>query len=359
MILKAKHRYHPKRTALVSLALATGLTGTAAGVASLVGFGAANATATVFTTTITNRPDSGNGGTWAYDNFTRTLSITKNADQSTCPGAPSGYDPTADICYTATVNDTGTSSVIVGALAPNQSTAGVKIADFVKPTMNGTGGYALYAPNTDTLNGTVPTTENDNFSTSGSSFVSSGNWPKQAFTTPSVVQVNENTFSYTYTTTCEKWVDADNNGDGNLAGDGNITGQTFCVVGTSNKVVVKNRQSGRCLNEDPNSNLLSQYACNVAGIYKSLQWQVITYSDGTKYLQSVATGRYVKDGALGVQLSQSSTLNPMVFQNGGIFRFPNNSLVMDNKGFGTSNFNPTIGWTYNGQNNQRWDFANA
>lgn len=133
-------------------------------------------------------------------------------------------------------------------------------------------------------------------------------------------------------------------------------------VQASNKVVVRNRQSGRCLNEDPNSGLLSQYACNVAGIYHSLQWQLVTFADGSQYLRSVATGRYVQDGAFRQQLSltgSSLSPRPMAFYNGGIFKFPNNGLVMDNKARGRYNFNPAIGYTYNGGNNQRWDFANA
>lgn len=126
----------------------------------------------------------------------------------------------------------------------------------------------------------------------------------------------------------------------------------------SNAVTVTNRHSLRCLNEG--AGVLSQYACNVAGNYKSLQWKVVTFADGTKALQSVATGGYAVDNGQGGQLSLSPTVFPgsLRLQNGGIFRFPDN-LVMDVKAMSKANGAQVIGWTYNGQDNQRWDFANA
>jgi hypothetical protein len=124
----------------------------------------------------------------------------------------------------------------------------------------------------------------------------------------------------------------------------------------SNKVVIKNRLSDRCLNEG--AGVLSQYACDAAFKYPSLTWKVATFADGSRYLESVATGEFVKDGTQGQQLSLTGSPSPMGFSNGGIFRFPN-SLVMDDKALGRGNFVPTIGWSFNGQNNQRWDFVNA
>lgn len=124
----------------------------------------------------------------------------------------------------------------------------------------------------------------------------------------------------------------------------------------SNVVVIKNRHSGRCLNEG--SGVLSQYACNVANIYASLRWQVATFADGTKYLKSIATHQFVKDGTQGQQLSLTSTPSRFTPVNGGFFRFPN-GLVMDVKALSRVNFAQVIGWPINYQDNQRWDFANA
>lgn len=131
-------------------------------------------------------------------------------------------------------------------------------------------------------------------------------------------------------------------------------GGSTLQVQYSNKVVIKNRLSDRCLNEG--AGVLSQYACDVAFKYPSLTWEVATFADGSKYLESVATGEFVTDGTQGQQLSLTGSPSPMRFANGGIFRFPN-GLVMDDKARGRGNFVPTIGWSFNGQNNQRWDFA--
>ena len=124
----------------------------------------------------------------------------------------------------------------------------------------------------------------------------------------------------------------------------------------SNVVVVKNRHSGKCLNEG--AGVLSQYACNVAGTYASLRWQVATFADGSKYLESVATHQFVTDGTKGQQLSLTSTPSRFSPVPGGFFAFPN-GLVMDVKAMSLVNFAQVIGWPVNGQDNQQWDFANA
>ena len=123
----------------------------------------------------------------------------------------------------------------------------------------------------------------------------------------------------------------------------------------SNNVVIRNRLSGKCLNEDQHTGLLSQFTCS--GAFVSLQWRTVRLADGTTYLQSVQTGQYVTSGTQGAQLMLSSTRagHTTAFQNGGIFRFPN-GLVMDDKGRNRSNFAAAIGWAFNGQDNQRWDF---
>lgn len=126
----------------------------------------------------------------------------------------------------------------------------------------------------------------------------------------------------------------------------------------SGDVVVKNRLSGKCLNEDQHTGLLSQFTC-LPGTYVSLHWQEAIFADGSRYLKSVQTHGFVRDGAQGQQLSLTATPTPMTFANGGIFRFPNNGLVMDDKARSRVNFAPAIGFTYNGGDNQRWDFTSA
>lgn len=194
------------------------------------GSGAAHAatatapTTVTATTHVTDRPDSGNGGTWAYDTFDRTLTVTAAAKQNPADTAKNLVD------YTVTVTDQGFFSAVQGTGTPNQFVPGTKVMHAVKGTMNGGLSYTVTAPATDSLTGVIPASENDNFSTSGAGFVSTGDWPKLAFMTPTNVTVNENSdWSWTYKTACETWVDSAANGSGNQANDGNITGK-ICVT---------------------------------------------------------------------------------------------------------------------------------
>ena len=169
-------------------------------------------------TYVSNRPDGGNGGTWAYDDFTRTLTVKVAAVQNPADAKAGLTD------YTARVTDGGQFNAIVGMLAPNQAVPGVKITGSVRGGMHGSISYTVTAPSADTLTGTVPATENDNF---GAPATTTGNWPKLAFASPAGVTVTENSdWTWTYTTRCETWVDSAANGDGNLLADGNITGKS-------------------------------------------------------------------------------------------------------------------------------------
>lgn len=193
---------------------ATAAAGAVLAIVPLAAASAAPVTSVTAHTHVLNRPDGGHGGTWAYDTFTRTLTVTQNADQSSAPAG--------DTLYTATIADHGTFSTVGGALAPNQSTAGVKVThNGTKGSINGTYTLAVTAPTADGLTGTVPTAENDNF---GTPVVTTGDWPKQAFATATGVSVNGGAYSWVYKTGCETWTDSSTNGDGNLAADGNITG---------------------------------------------------------------------------------------------------------------------------------------
>jgi hypothetical protein len=98
--------------------------------------------------------------------------------------------------------------------------------------VSGRAEYELYAPAADTLTGTVPATENDNFTVpAGNS--TTGSWPKQAFSSPADVTIayagGGNDWSWAYSRACESWTDSGSNGDGNITADGNITGRA-CLV---------------------------------------------------------------------------------------------------------------------------------
>ena len=333
-----------------------GAAAVALGIVSAAAFASSASAATpggslTFSTNIQNRPDNGHGtpARWAYDNFTRQLTISV-ADPSSCPGMPA----TGDTCFFAAIRDNGTFDAILGAGAP--AGRGGQITHAVTGNLNGAYGVAAYAPDTDTLTGTVPATEDDNFA-DPTGVHTTTNWLTQAFATPGdVVLDGTPLYSWSYGDTCELWTDASTNNDGQDASAGNITGLTFCAVATSNVVQVKNRATGKCLNEDKNTGLLSTYTC-LPGTYVSLRWQVVTYSDGTRDLVSVQTGQSVRDGAVNQQLSLTSTASPMRFQNGGIFRFADNLVMgVNNQG----NFVPVIGSpSYSSLNNVRWDFGSV
>jgi hypothetical protein len=173
-------------------------------------------------TQVSNRPDGGHGtpSTWAYDDFTRTLTVTVASVQNPA-------DTTAGLTdYTATITDHGQFHAVLGAGTPNQSGvfAGAHIVHGVSGAMNGTYSLTVTAPSADTLTGTVPATEDDNF---GAPAVTTANWPKQAFATATGVSVAGGSYSWTYTRACESWTDASGT-DGNAPADGNITGK-LCV----------------------------------------------------------------------------------------------------------------------------------
>lgn len=189
----------------------------AGGAAALSGTAHAAPTTVTAHTYVTNRPDGGHGGTWAYDDFTRTLTVTVAAVQNPADTAAHLTD------YTATITDDGQFHAIIGVLAPNQVVPGVKITRSVSGEMDGTYALTVTAPSTDTLTGTVPASENDNF---GAPAVTTTNWPVQAFASATGVTVNGGAYNWTYKAQCETWVDSSANGDGNLAGDGNITGKS-------------------------------------------------------------------------------------------------------------------------------------
>jgi hypothetical protein len=222
--MQGKRRNRARAAAFAVLLTALGMLG--------IGAIAAQANAVTVPTTahavthITDRPDNGHGGIWAYDTMDRTLDVTLVSPQ------PASV-PVGSLEYNVTIADKGSFSSIVGALTPNQAVAGVKIAHGVKGSISGTYSLTAVAPAADTLTGVVPATENDNFVSNGAGFVSTGDWAKQAFATPVGVTVTGGAYEWDYQTfppACsQKWVDSSTNGDGALAADGNITG-ALCPV---------------------------------------------------------------------------------------------------------------------------------
>jgi hypothetical protein len=222
------------RIAIVSLA---------AGAALLASAGAASAAPhqpTVHaSTTVKDRPDGGNGGTWAGDSMTRGITITLTG------GTPGAYT------YTAELTDKGAFTTIKGALTPNQG--GSYAGDTIKSKVTGRlRGYAEFSFTASSLpsagpNAGVPASENDH----GNPPVNSTSaWYKLAFpsgTTFGGAGIGNWSWTYkaTVTTTTsrqvclfrgfcfplpvvqvshQQWIDAWNNGDGNLVPDGNVTG---------------------------------------------------------------------------------------------------------------------------------------
>lgn len=178
------------------------------------------------TTQVTDRPDGGNGGTWADDTFTRTITITRTG------GGPGAYT------YTAKLTDTrGTFVTIKGALTPNQggTCAGDVIKSRVEGNLNGSADFTFTASRLPDagLNAGVPAAENDHGNTPADS---TSTWYELAFpagTTFGGAGIGHWSWTYkavvfTFTrflgASLQQWTDAWNNGDGDLPADGNIQG---------------------------------------------------------------------------------------------------------------------------------------
>lgn len=207
-------------------------------------------------TYLTNRPDSGGNGNWADDTIDRTITITETGHNG------GTYD------YTAVLKDTGTFKTINGAFTPNQGApnTGRHIKGADEGQMSGTADFTFTAtkqPNSGSNLG-VPTTENGAAQTTPET---TSDWYEQAFPTGTQFGgTGIGTWSWTYTwqaptsgygngywqayrvyrhhhwTTIrnwvnsqqpggqqqgggtQKWTDASSNNDGQLPGDGNITG---------------------------------------------------------------------------------------------------------------------------------------
>ena len=171
------------------------------------------------TTSLTNRNDSGNHGDWATDTVSRTISVTRNGavEASKC-----GASATSCWLYTGSLQDNGTFMTKAGAKSPN---AGVDINGTVTGSIIGGSKVEFYA-DSDHPDAALLQPTYDGNTVSTTTFVEQFFPAGTNFSTPNLVN-----WSWTYgpTATCEKWVDAYNNGDGGQAGDGDITGVNQCA----------------------------------------------------------------------------------------------------------------------------------
>lgn len=194
-------------------------------------------------TQLHNRPDGGGNGTWAKDNFKRTLT-EHYLGKSTDPAHAS-----APYMYWAQVSDSGTFLDIPGAFTPDQG--GSDLGKVLKPRqvsgpMSGTGTWGLFYASAKSHSSFVP--RNLPASQNTNPAYASSTWPELAFPAGTTfVGVSENTYDYNYqavpftkyvvkivhgkrtivkvTGFRQHWEDANYNADGQLPRyDGNITG---------------------------------------------------------------------------------------------------------------------------------------
>jgi hypothetical protein len=210
----------------------------AGGGAAIAATTASAATTTVTASTaITGRDDSGNGGNWAKDAMTRVVSATLVGLHSgpECGGL-NVSGPGTCYQYTGAVQDMGgTFTTDVGAFTPNQSTPGTHIAG--ESALSGTffggsaSGFTFYADSNALSAARVPN------SVTGDGPVGTSEWISLLFPADTGFAgdlLPGWSWSYTEPVFCGHWVDAFNNGDGNLAADGNITGISQCKISATN-----------------------------------------------------------------------------------------------------------------------------
>ena len=201
-----------------------------AGIIAVVGGSASQAFALTTTpgpltgkTHVTNRSDNGGGGTWAKDDFVRTVQLT--AEGLVSPSHCAGQSPCSEYAYKIVDGSNGGANggfvTIPGALAPNQGPG--HTGQHVQWTFGSFGGDQqgdFYTSMTTSPAGSnVPA----NFSGNG---VSSTNWPTLEWAYPNLSKffgLGADQFSYWYQTTIshQHWTDTDN-GDGQRFIDGQI-----------------------------------------------------------------------------------------------------------------------------------------
>jgi hypothetical protein len=183
------------------------------------------------TTQLSNHPDSGGGGNnWAFDNFARTATIKLVGKETTLTDC--GATATQCYAYTGTLSDKGSFDSIKGVLAPNQATpyTGSTEKSAARGTFNGGATVTFYA-SSDHPNASLVARSVDNHGVTASGDDTTTDWVEQFFpagTTFGTAGPNLTSWSWSYALPnlhpAQHWVDALNNGDGQGATDGNITG---------------------------------------------------------------------------------------------------------------------------------------
>jgi hypothetical protein len=183
------------------------------------------------TSHISDHPDGGHGTvnpTWAEDTFARTVTVklVGSTAASNCgAGAAHCYS------YTATLSDNGTFAANVGNDAPNQGGTYLNSKE-VRPQARGTmigGAPVTFYASSNHPDASLVVRNLDNHGVAGSGKYTTSLWVEQFFPNGTDFgAVNLPTYKWTYSTTNlphrQTWVDSSSNGDGDLQGDGNITG---------------------------------------------------------------------------------------------------------------------------------------
>lgn len=167
------------------------------------------------TTHVTGRPDSGNHGTWATDAFTRSVEVCHT----------DGKAPEGSWAYHATLKDAGGFTTVAGAA--NSPQAGTQVHGGVHGDMIGGftatftagahwDGYDDSHLDGKTVNGAAAGT---------ASSPTTSTWVSALWTSGFAGSPINDDWKWTYSTCCEKWVDAAGNSDGSLPADGDVTGK--------------------------------------------------------------------------------------------------------------------------------------
>jgi hypothetical protein len=217
------------RRTLIALALASAIT--APVVLTTSASASVPAPSTVVapaTTQISNRPDGGNHGIWALDNFTRTATVTIVGEvaASNCPGTDTGH------CYlwNFTIADAGHFTAQSGDLAPR---SGSTLERTLTGRFSGGASHGQIYASWKTARATrVPLTEDDQGLLPAGRHTTT-NWVEQFFGASATFgAIDLGNWSWTYTlgfnandqcpNNAYRWVDAAANSDGSLPADGDI-----------------------------------------------------------------------------------------------------------------------------------------
>jgi hypothetical protein len=234
------------------VAAAAGILGGAAATSASAAVTPASRGTVTSVTHIHNRYDSGGNGNWAYDTFSRTLTVSYLGKVTPAQIAADPALAATPYEFNAQVSDTGTFKDIPGAFTPNQG--GRNLGRVLKPgqvtgTMTGYGQWSVFYASAKDARGLAPRQLNG---TALNALYPSATWPELAFPAGTAFSgVNEASYGYDYTVPAatvtritykwvnghkvpvkhvrvlraQHWSDTALNGDGQLQHDGNITGR--------------------------------------------------------------------------------------------------------------------------------------